>query len=281
MKLSLSTHLFVFHALDEAIVRLFPRFGFANAELWGMPPHFPAGDAAAGDALAALLDRHGVTARSVHSPLYPDVRSYREDRWYSLCSEDEAHRAESVAATIRSAGYLARHGGGVVVLHTSFPAERVFPHRWRAFHDSLDTLCGALPETVRFAVENTPGESTRVQPVLQLVERYPAERVGLCLDIAHAHMQGSVLNAIRTAGSRLMHVHASDNHGIHDDHLVPGKGSIAWKPVVAALREIGFDGMFTLELRDYTIGEDARYRSFEAILSECREAVDDFFGSGT
>jgi sugar phosphate isomerase/epimerase len=78
-----------------------------------------------------------------------------------------------------------------------------------------------------------------------------------------------------------MHVHASDNHGIHDDHLVPGKGSIAWKPVVAALREIGFDGMFTLELRDYTIGEDARYRSFEAILSECREAVDDFFGSGT
>jgi sugar phosphate isomerase/epimerase len=278
MKLSLSTHLFVFHPLDEAIVRLFPRFGFANAELWGMPPHFPAGDAAAGDALAALLSRHGVTAASVHSPLYPDVRSYRNDRWYSLCSEDEAHRLESVAATIRSADFLARHGGGVVVLHTSFPSEHVFPHRWRAFLDSLDALCAALPESVRFAVENTPGESTRTGKILELVERYPAERVGICLDLAHAHMQGSVLNAIRCAGPRLIHVHASDNHGVRDDHLVPGRGGIAWEPVVSALQEVGFDGMFTLELRDYTTGEDAPYGSFEEILTECGGMLDRLFG---
>ncbi len=280
MKLSLSTHLFVFHALDEAIVRLFPRYGFTNAELWGMPPHFPAGDVAAGDELSALLATHGVTARSLHSPLYPDVRRYTEERWYSLCSEDEAHRSESVAATIRSADFLARHGGGVVVLHTSFPAERVFPHRWHAFLASLDALCDALPENVRFAVENTPGESTRIEKILGIVERYPAERVGVCLDLAHAHMQGSVLNAIRTAGGRLMHVHASDNHGVRDDHFVPGKGSISWEPAVAALREIGFEGMFTLELRDYTTGADAPYRSFEEILAECRGMTDRLFGSG-
>ncbi len=280
MKLSLSTHLFVFHALDEAIVRLFPQFGFTNAELWGMSPHFPAGDAAAGDVLAALLARHGVTARSVHSPLYPDVRSYRNDRWYSLCSEDETHRTDSVAATIRSADFLARHGGGVVVLHTSFPAERVFPHRWHSFLASLDALCEALPDNVRFAVENTPGESTRTEKILELIDRYPADRVGLCLDLAHAHIQGSALNAIRAAGGRLMHVHASDNGGVRDDHLVPGKGSISWVPVVAALREIGFEGMFTLELRDYTIGDNAPYRTFEEILAECALMTDRLFGSG-
>jgi sugar phosphate isomerase/epimerase len=278
MKLSLSTHLFVFHALDEAVVRLFPKYGFRNAELWGMPPHFPAGDPATGDALADLLARHEVTAASVHSPLYPDVRRYKSDRWYSLCSEDEAHRLESVAATIRSADYLARHGGGVVILHTSFPGERVFPHRWHAFLASLDALCEALPESVRFAVENTPGESSRTEKILELVDRYPASRVGLCLDIGHAHMQGSVLNAIRLAGSRLAHVHASDNHGIHDDHLVPGKGTILWEPVIAALREIHFGGMFTLELRDYTVGPSAPYRTFEEILDECAPVLDRLFG---
>lgn len=278
MELSLSTHLFVFHPLAERIIRLFPQFGFSKAELWGMPPHFPSGDPVAGDALASLLERHGVTAASVHSPLYPDVRNYRKERWYSLSTEDEAHRAESVAATLRSADYLARHGGGVLVLHTGFPAEHWYPHRWKAFLSSLDALSAALPDTVRFAVENTPGESTRTERILELIDRYPAERVGICLDLAHAHMQGSVLNAIRTAGPRLIHVHASDNHGVHDDHLVPGKGTIAWEPVLSALGEVAFDGMFTLELRDYTIGDDAPYRSFEALLTECRSALDRLFG---
>lgn len=278
MKISLSTHLFVFHPLDGEIAALFPKFGFTNAEIWGMPPHFPVGDDTAVDAVAGLLERNGVRAASVHSPLYPDVRSYKKDRWYSLSSEDEAHRAASVAATVRSAGLLSRHGGGVVVLHTSFPAEKWYPHRWGAFLSSLDELCDALPGNVRFAVENTPGESTRTERILEIVDRYPAERVGVCLDLAHAHMAGSAVNQIRAAGSRLIHVHASDNQGVRDDHLVPGRGTVPWEPVVAALREVSFDGMFTLELRDYTVGEDALYRSFDEILSECAGTLDRLFG---
>jgi sugar phosphate isomerase/epimerase len=278
MKLSLSTHLFVFHPIGGEIASLFPKYGFSFAELWGMPPHFPAGDAVAEDALAARLAASGVSVASVHSPLYPDVRSYKEDRWYSLSSEDEGHRAVSVEATVRSAGLLARGEGGVVVLHTGFPAERVFPHRWRAFHDSLAELCDALPPRVRLAVENTPGETTRTGKILEVVDRFPADRVGVCLDLAHAHMEGSVLNAVRTAGPRLFHVHASDNGGTRDDHLVPGLGSVPWKAAVSALREVGFDGMFTLELRDYTTADDPRYGSFDEILAECRRALDPLFG---
>ena len=65
---------------------------------------------------------------------------------------------------------------------------------------------------------------------------------------------------------------------VRDDHLVPGRGGIAWEPVISALQEVGFDGMFTLELRDYTTGEDAPYGSFDEILAECGGMLDRLFG---
>ena len=106
MDISLSTHLFVFHPLDDGILSLFPRHGFPLAELWAMPPHFPYRDDSAADAIAEGLSRNGVRVASLHAPLYPDVRTYRKDRWYSLSSPDEEHRRDSVAATACAAGRL-------------------------------------------------------------------------------------------------------------------------------------------------------------------------------
>ncbi|RJP23139.1 MAG: sugar phosphate isomerase/epimerase [Deltaproteobacteria bacterium] len=275
---SLSTHLFVFHPLEEPIVSLFPRYGFAFAELWAMPPHFPYDDPAAADRAADGMERHGVRIASLHAPLYPDVRTYKKDRWYSLSSVDVAHRAESVAATGRAASWLAGRGGGTVVLHTSFPPDQWYPHRWGAFLSSLNELLDAVPPGVRFAVENTPVDSGTVSVVLDIVDRYPADRVGVCLDLGHANIQENALNAVRAAGPRLIHVHASDNHASHDDHLVPGKGSVPWDRVVAALREVGFEGAFTVELRDYTRGETPPYADFGQILSECRASLDRILG---
>jgi sugar phosphate isomerase/epimerase len=278
VNVSLSTHLFVFHDLDEKIFPLFPEYGFPLAEIWAMPPHFPYGDRDAADRIAEGLARHGVRVASLHAPLYPDVRTYKKDRWFSLASLEDPHRAASVRATSDAAGWLARNGGGIMVLHTGFPAGAWYPHRWAAFLSSLNELVAAVPDNVRFAVENTPVDSGRMDIILDIVDRYPAERVGVCLDLAHAHIQENALNAVRAAGPRLIHVHASDNHAGGDDHFVPGRGSIPWKGVAAALREIGFPGAFTIELRDYTRGENPPYRDFGQMLAECRAALDRFLG---
>jgi sugar phosphate isomerase/epimerase len=242
-----------------------------------MPPHFPSGDFPAADGVSRRMAEHGIRVASVHAPLYPDVRTYKKDRWYSLSSVDEAHRLESVAVTARVAGWLARNGGGTVVLHTSFPAGQWYPHRWGAFLSSMNELLDAVPAGVRFAVENTPVDSGQVSVILDIVDRYPADRVGVCLDLGHAHIEENALSAVRAAGPRLIHVHASDNRGEKDEHLVPGKGAIPWDDVAKALRETGFDGPFTVELRDYTRGENPDYRDFDQILAECRASLDRMF----
>lgn len=278
MLISLSTHLFVFHDFDERIASLFPRYGFSNAELWAMPPHFPYADGPAAERIHDMLRGAGVAVASLHAPLYPDVRTYRKDRWYSLSSRDDAHRKESVDAAAGAGAWLARHGGGTLVLHTGFPAESWYPHAWAGFLSSLNELTERVPENVRFAVENTPSPSGEVDIILDIVDRYPRERVGVCLDLGHANITGNAQNAVRAAADRLIHVHAHDNRGARDEHLVPGRGSIDWKRVLSALREVGFGGAFTLELSDGTRGEDAVYRSFDEILTECRAALDRFPG---
>lgn len=280
MERSLSTHLFVFQEIDETIASLPARFGFSAVELWAMPPHFPVADPDAAGAIASRLARHGVRVASLHAPLYPDVRSYKKDRWYSLSTGDEPHREASVAATAAAGLWLAGNGGGTLVVHTHFPAEQWYPERWGRFLRSMDELVEAIPDTVRLAVENTPLPSGHVAVVLDIVDRYPADRVGICLDLGHANIEGDVPAAVRTAASRLIHLHASDNFAGRDDHLVPGRGTVPWSKAVGALSEVGFDGAFTVELRDYTRGESPLYRGFEELLSECRDALDRYLSQG-
>ncbi len=75
-----------------------------------------------------------------------------------------------------------------------------------------------------------------------------------CLDIGHAEMCGSgsgAANMIRALGSRLQALHIHDNDKRYDLHQIPFSCSIDFNGVVAALRDIGYTGWFTLEADNY------------------------------
>ena len=79
-----------------------------------------------------------------------------------------------------------------------------------------------------------------------------------CLDIGHAEMKGSDTDSvqlIRALGNRLQALHIHDNDKLHDDHQIPFSMNIEFKPIVKALKEINYNGYFTLEcgtfLKDY------------------------------
>jgi sugar phosphate isomerase/epimerase len=75
-------------------------------------------------------------------------------------------------------------------------------------------------------------------------------RLGLTIDVGHLHCQGELPIAakIREYAGPLANVHIEDMRaGIHE-HLMFGEGEIDFRPVIAALAEIGYDGFLSVEL---------------------------------
>lgn len=75
-----------------------------------------------------------------------------------------------------------------------------------------------------------------------------------CLDIGHAEMRGSgsgAVNMIHALGHRLQALHIHDNDKWHDSHQIPFSMDIDFEAVVKALKDINYQGYFTLEADNY------------------------------
>lgn len=76
-----------------------------------------------------------------------------------------------------------------------------------------------------------------------------------CLDIGHAEMRGTGTSAVELihalGAKRLKALHIHDNDKWHDSHQLPFSMDIDFPPIIKALKDIGYDGYFTLEAEQY------------------------------
>lgn len=75
-----------------------------------------------------------------------------------------------------------------------------------------------------------------------------------CLDIGHAEMRGtntSAVELIHALGPKLQALHLHDNNQWKDYHEIPFSMNIDFDGVVKALKQIGYNGYFTLEASYY------------------------------
>ena len=100
--------------------------------------------------------------------------------------------------------------------------------------------------------------------ILSLLERIDQPHVGACVDSGHANLGDlGAPRAIRMAGPRLHTLHLHDNYGEVDDHLPPGRGTIDWADLFAALAEVGYARPLQLELTDR-----APHRDYDQALEQ-------------
>lgn len=109
----------------------------------------------------------------------------------------------------------------------------------------------AESRNVRLAFEPEPGMfiDTMVQ-FAQLFESMRSPCFGLTLDLGHLHCQGEepISRHIEEWRQILWNVHLEDmRRGIHD-HLMFGEGEMDFRPLLAALREIDYQGGVHVEL---------------------------------
>jgi L-ribulose-5-phosphate 3-epimerase len=100
----------------------------------------------------------------------------------------------------------------------------------------------------------------------------------LTLDIGHLHCQGElpIGEKILAWRDHLANVHIEDMRaGVHE-HLMFGEGEIDFRPVLAALAQIGYDGVVGVELsRHAHLGPQAARRAYNflrPLLDEVRPA---------
>ena len=98
------------------------------------------------------------------------------------------------------------------------------------------------------------------------VDRISAENFGWCFDTGHAHYKGLSPATLLGLKHAPLSLHVQDNHGQHDEHLLPGDGTIDWKAFLHTLRRIGYRGDLVLEAHHQSI--EAPDEKRDIILSE-------------
>ena len=93
----------------------------------------------------------------------------------------------------------------------------------------------------------------------------PSPAIGLSFDPSHLLWLGieDIPGLIREFGGRIYHVDGKDAEIVRDRlrrqgilgsgwwrYRLPGNGELDWPAIVAALREIGYDGTITIEQED-------------------------------
>ena len=224
-----------------------------------------------------LFDRHGLRISALayyDNNLQPDAVKRREAQYH-------------LRRTIDAAALLGVDRVGTFVGGRAVRAATVLKEAGRYFR----RLCKyAEDRNVKVMIENCPMENWvrfglpgnfAYSPELweALFNEVPNENFGLNLDPSHLYWLGiDYIQATRDFGERIFHAHAKDTeilpkgkyrHGVLAEQLgdnpwdsgwwryrMPGSGSIDWSAFTAALREVGYDDVLSIEHEDPEFGGD-------------------------
>jgi sugar phosphate isomerase/epimerase len=104
-------------------------------------------------------------------------------------------------------------------------------------------------------LENMPPKTGFCSDVAEfgsVFKQFP--EIGLTFDIGHAHIDHTRSRSknrwLKTFSDRLRHLHISDNHGLSDEHLPIGSGTVNFVEFIKTLKQIQYDQTVTLEIFD-------------------------------
>lgn len=209
--------------------------GLEAFEVWADHPHAHP-DETASDVRTRLRRDLAEFARvSVHGPLGNA----------SLASINPGIWRESVRQYLGAIELAHDIGATVVVVHPGDLRDARFLSDFtRLSEEALGQLARRAEELgVDLAVENCgpyhAGVDRTAAGLVALIEGAGSRRVGACLDVGHAAVNGNLSDLVRLLGERIIHLHVHDNHGRRDEHLPVGRGTIDFGPLAPLLPRFG------------------------------------------
>ncbi len=175
----------------------------------------------------------------------------------SVTDPDEATRRRTAAYLAALADFCADLGGRIMVFGS--PAQRRVPEGTRA-----ETALERLAETIRPALDRAQERGVticleplpapeanlllRLEEAVALIRRLDHPAAMTIFDVKSASSEGPPLpDLVREYAPYIAHVHANDAN-----RRGPGFGDTDFRPVMAALRDVGYSGYISVEVFDYS-----------------------------
>jgi sugar phosphate isomerase/epimerase len=235
MQPAISTHVFLQQRLHPSLLDALRNAGAQSIEIFAARHHFDYTDRAAVRDIALWFRNTGVAA-TLHQPIYlsdrgsgqwsrhvaPNINLIDPEKSQRITAMDEVKRALESAEQVPITA---------CVLHLG---QKDDPWNARALENSLTAIehlkAFAHPLGVRILIENLQNEITTPENILEILRVGHFDRVGVCLDIGHAHLVAPENNkgideTFELLKPRIAQLHLHDNHGQHDNHLWPGSGT--------------------------------------------------------
>lgn len=195
-----------------------------------------------------LAEDAGIVISQVHGPW----------RWppQDATEEDRAERMEKMKRSIRGTAVL---GCKNWIVHPIMPYginELGTDDAQKTWDLNVvfmrELLACAKEHDIIICFENMPMPNFSlgsVEAIMRFVNEMNDDHFRVCLDTGHVNVfPGQTLyDAVHMIGDKLQTLHVHDNSGKSDEHRLPWLGTADWAGFGCALREIGFDGVFSYE----------------------------------
>lgn len=252
-RFGVSTALYQAQRLTRDHLREVAAGGFEVVELDATPTHFDCrSDMSVAD-LRGWLAEGRLDLESVHAPVAERFTGGRWGASLNLASPDAEARQRALDEALAALYVARRLPYRTLVVHAGLvKAQQPGPgaNNRDAARRSIEALAEAAePLGVGVAVELVPNELSRAGSLVHFIEDVlEAGAASVCLDLGHARLEGDVVDVIETVAEHVALVHAHDNRGRTDDHLLPFDGSIDWAAAMTALQKVGYDGPIVFEV---------------------------------
>jgi len=278
-RFGLSTQLYHAQRLTSEHLRQIGGAGFETVELMATRTHLDYHNEAVIADLQGWLSSARLDLESVHAPTSESFVAGRHGAVLNLASPDAAAREHAVDEALRALHIARRLPFRTLVVHAgaaSTPRPAPGTNSRDAARRSIERLAeAARPLGVTVGVELVPNELSTSGSLVHFVEEVlEAGAATICLDLGHARLEGDVADAIENVAGHIGLVHAHDNRGRQDDHLLPFEGTIDWPWALTTLQKVGYDGAVILEPSPQGSTRDtlARARAARARMEQLLEA---------
>lgn len=192
---------------------------------------------------AKIFAENGLSVHQTHAPFN---RYGRYGDKHILCMDRCAEATEFFGAK-----YIAVHGDEFDFDHLTFTPEAALAYNHDYFLPYVErSVKNGYKLAFETVFEDHPTRrryTSQADELLALINSFDGD-AACCWDFGHGHVtfRQKAVEHIRTFGSLIQCTHLHDNTGI-DAHALPTLGDIDWNATMAAFKEIGYNGVLSVE----------------------------------